>query len=143
MGSGRPFYGLQSAVSSTGTDGRLMQTSDTSQFFHVGSGGTAFVGGARSISAGSYPGSVPQRHQWIMEFGAGTTDINGAATVSYPNSGFSGVPVLNVSVVGTINTVIAIQTPTASSFGVVTGDPASGAVGLLPFYWQSVGTRVL
>src|SRR5690242_799191 len=69
LGSGRPYVGLQSAVSSSGTDGRVMVTSDTSRFFHVGSGGTSFIGGPTVISAGSYPGTVPQRFIWVEEWG--------------------------------------------------------------------------
>src|SRR5947207_2813966 len=55
LGSARPFYGVESNVSSSGTDGRLMVTSDTSRFFHVGSDGTMFLGSQRAISAGSSP----------------------------------------------------------------------------------------
>src|SRR5690242_18663246 len=39
LGSARAFYGTQSTVSSSGTDGRLMVTSDTSRLFGTGSGG--------------------------------------------------------------------------------------------------------
>src|SRR6266850_7433688 len=92
LGSARPYVTTQSLISSTGTDGRLAWASDTSNFFHVGSGGTAFIGGARAISAGSYPGGAPpQRYQWIEEFGEGRT-LSGTTTVSFPNSGYSGMP---------------------------------------------------
>src|SRR5439155_682045 len=52
LGSGRPFYGPQSLVSSSGTDGRLMVTSDTSRLFHVGSAGTMFLGSQGVLSVG-------------------------------------------------------------------------------------------
>src|SRR2546426_7884040 len=68
LGSARPYYGAQSLVSSTGTDGRLMVTSDTSRLFHVGSAGTMFLGGQTTISATSVPG---QRFYWATEFGQG------------------------------------------------------------------------
>src|SRR6185436_16344531 len=92
LGSGRPYYGLQSAVSSSGSDGRLMQTSDTSRLFGVGSGGTSFIGGPTVLSAGSFPGTVPQRHYWAEEFGEGKTAASGTTTVGFPNSGYSGKP---------------------------------------------------
>src|SRR2546426_7372782 len=50
LGSARAYYGAQSLVSSAGTDGRLMVTSDTNRLFHVGSAGTLFFGGRQGIS---------------------------------------------------------------------------------------------
>src|SRR3990167_5276461 len=74
LGSARPYFGAQSLVSSTGTDGRLMMTSDSSRLFGVGSGGTVLYGGATAILAGSFPGSAaPQRSYWAMEFGIANT----------------------------------------------------------------------
>src|SRR3990167_7872946 len=51
LGSARPYYGAQSLVSSSGSDARLMVTSDTSRLFHVGSVATSFIGGPAAISA--------------------------------------------------------------------------------------------
>src|SRR5205085_11721731 len=53
LGSCRPFYDVQSNVSSAGTDGRLMVTPDTWRLVHVGSAGTMFSGGASVPSVGS------------------------------------------------------------------------------------------
>src|SRR2546428_3707155 len=69
LGSARPYYGAQSLVSSSGSDGRLMVTSDTSRLFHVGSAGTMFLGSQRVLSAGSAPVGG-QTFYWIAEFGA-------------------------------------------------------------------------
>lgn len=147
LGSGRPYVGLQSAVSSSGTDGRLFHASDTSQLFGVGSGGTVFLGGPTVISAGSYPGAVPQRHQWVMEFGTGQTGSNGSVTISIPNSGYSGLPVVVVSDVRTPSTIVgtilqvAVKTPTDFRVGSFT--TAGLGVGLRTFDWMSMGSRVL
>src|SRR2546425_832342 len=77
LGSARPYYGAQSLVSSTGTDGRLMVTSDTSRLFHVGSAGTMFLGSQRVLSAGSAPVGG-QNFYWIAEFGAAKSSSTGA-----------------------------------------------------------------
>ena len=77
-----------------------MWASDTSQFFHVGSGGTVLIGGPRVLSMGSFPGGAPpQRIQWAMEAGEGaTTDSSGQTTITFPNSGFSGRPFTTLTI---------------------------------------------
>lgn len=145
FGSARPYFAAQSLVSSAGTDGRLMQTSDTSRLFAVGSGGTSFIGGATVLSAGSFPGGAPpQRYYWAMEFGEATTDINGAATVTYPNSGFSGKPFLTLGVEGGgVGVVANIQTAGKTSFGIITLLTDGSSSPSATVDWMSVGTRVL
>lgn len=144
LGSARVQYGSQSLVSSTGTDGRLFQTSDTSRLFHVGSGGTAFIGGATAISAGSYPGSVPQRHYWAMEFGAAMTNIVGSVVLAFPNSGYSGLPFMQLTPLdGTaigarVNLAVLGQGTFAVNSYKTTGASASSVT----FHWSSIGTRV-
>ena len=143
LGSARPFYGTQSAVSSSGSDGRFMATSDTSRLFGVGSGGTVFYGGATVISAGSFPGTVPQRYYWAMEFGQATADVNGAATITIPNSGYSGVPFIHATALsGAAIFAVPGLSPTATTFGVIVYDTAGATVGGAVFNWQSIGTRV-
>lgn len=146
LGSGRPYVGVQSAVSSSGTDGKLFWASDTSQFFHVGSGGTAYIGGPRVISAGSYPGfAAPQRYQWFDEFGEGKT-VSGTTIISFPNSGYSGRPFLQVTAfdqAGAVAQIMYITSVTATQATI-----KSSATNLLgnsstSFFWRSVGTRVL
>ena len=44
-GSARAFFGPASAISSADTTGRLMATSDTSEFYYVGTPGTYRIGG--------------------------------------------------------------------------------------------------
>src|SRR5947209_3410250 len=91
LGSARAYYGTQSLVSSAGTDGRLMVTSDTNRLFHVGSAGTLFLGGRQVISAGPpVPGG--NTFYWASEFGETITNGSGVALVVFPNSGYSGVP---------------------------------------------------
>ena len=95
LGSARAYVGAQSLVSSAGTDGRLMFASDTSRFFHVGSGGTALVGGSRTVSVGTDTGfTYPQRHQWVDEMGIATVPTGSfqSVTVTIPSSGYSGKP---------------------------------------------------
>lgn len=147
LGSARPYVGAQSLVSSTGTDGRLMWASDTSTFWHVGSGGTAFIGGALGLSAGSYPGAIPQRHAWVVEFGEGLTDVTtGDTIIAIPHSGYSGIP---FTVVTQTNTVV-IGTPrhvwvnrkTTAQFH-VSSVLLSGVSSATAFDWISIGTRAL
>jgi len=145
FGSARPYYGVQSNVSSTGSDGRIMQTSDTSRLFGVGSGGTSFLGGPTVISAGSFPGfTVPQRSIWVEEWGEGKTN-SGSTVVTFPNSGFSGKPFVQVT---GIDTNSRIQIVTIASVTATQLTVKSSATDLLggsttSFFWRSVGTRTL
>lgn len=147
-GAARSYYGAQSLVSSSGTDARFMQTSDTSRFFHTGSGGTALIGGITAILHGTFPGTAPQRHYWAVESGEGRTS-SGATTISFPNSGFSGIPhtVLTPKI-----TSLAADGGAAimwvSGAG-ITGFTANSrltdgaSTSTHSFFWHSLGTRVL
>src|SRR5437660_7085658 len=97
LGSARAYYDTQSNASSSGTDGRLLVASDTSRLFHVGSGGTMYLGDARALSVGSVPVGG-QRFYWATEFGIAQTAANGHLTVAYGNSGYSGNPFVMVAV---------------------------------------------
>jgi hypothetical protein len=149
LGSARPYFGAQSLVSSSGSDGRLMQTSDTSRLFHVGSGGTSLIGGATVISAGSFPGGVPpQRHYWAQEFGASNTGLAAAVSVTIPNSGYSGVPFVLVSRSSTagVNEAVTVNVAlkTATTFEIRSLFASSGvSASGVAFDWLSVGSRVL
>lgn len=143
LGSARPFYGTQSAVSSTGSDGRIMLTSDTSRLFGVGSAATAFIGGPTVISAGSYPGTVPQRHIWVEEFGEGATKSS-TTIVSIPNSGYSGKPfvLLTAYPASPLGHSMVLTSVTATQFTVGSFNTADTA-SAISFFWRSVGSRVL
>lgn len=151
FGSARPYYGVQSNVSSSGTDGRLMQTSDTSRLFHVGSGGTSLIGGPGVVSIASYPGgAAPQRHYWVEEVGASRTDSSGSTVVTFPNSGFSGVPYSflqqYMASIGleTGSGGIRVETYSATAMTIVarTNTAAVDTSGV-SFFWRSIGTRAL
>ena len=146
FGAARTYYGAQSLVSSSGTDGRLMMTSDTSRLFHVGSGGTVFLGGAQVLSVGSFPATNPQRWYWAMEFGRGET-FSVATTVSFPNSGYSGRPFLSVTPTfvgsGQDPIVLRVTLVDNNDFTVEAVDNLTGALSVGTFDWFSVGTRTL
>ena len=151
-GAARTYLGTQSRVSSSGTDGRLMTTSDTSRLFGVGSGGTVLVGGATVPSFGSVPWTLPQRHYWAEEFGTGITKSSGTTIVLYPNSGFSGVPQFMLQVYGSnatsflisVDTVAGAQpASTQTALRVYAYDVVTGSAGTVNFMWRSAGTRVL
>lgn len=144
LGSSRPYYGPQSAVSSSGTDGKTMVTSDTSQFFHVGSGGTSLVGGPTVLSLGTFPGSLPQRAQWVEEIGLATVS-NGTTmvAVTIPNSGFSGRPLIFLTqneVIGTSQYGTGAWNITPTSFSITLDRAAASNVTVA---WRSLGTRTL
>lgn len=147
-GSARAYYGTQSRVSSSGTDGRLMVTSDTSRIFHVGSTATSFLGGPAVISAGSYPGSVPQRHYWAMEFGKVLTLGASASTdVTIPNSGFSGVPFVLVTnattEAGGGGAYLRVEDQSNTGFTIVSYQTTGGLFAGIYCDWLSIGTRAL
>src|SRR2546428_1122450 len=145
LGSARPYYGPQSLVSSVGTDGRLMVTSDTSRLFHVGSAGTMFLGGQNALSAGSSPVGG-QRFYWAIEFGT-ENPASQIHVVTFPNSGFSGAPFVSVSAqtqVGTraifpVARGITGATMTVDSWLTDFATRASGH----SLTWFSIGTRTL
>lgn len=155
FGAARPFIGTQSRVSSSGSDGRLMVTSDTSRLFAVGSGGTVLLGGATGLSFGSFPGATPQTHYWAEEFGSVLLPSSGSTTIIFPNSGFSGVPYTFVTSYSINSTSTASPNPTASINTdlastatqvrvVATAQFAAGTSVNTPttLFWRSIGSRV-
>ncbi len=120
-----------------------MQASDTSRFFHVGSGGTSFIGGPTVISAGSYPGTAPQRHYWAEEFGEGKT-VSGTTNVGFPNSGYSGKPYVFVTAFnpGFTAQIVYLVAVSAAQFTVRSSATDLLANSNTSFFWRSVGTRV-
>lgn len=148
-GSAKNYSGLQSQVSSCGTDGKLMWASDTSRLFGVGSGGTAFLGGPNVVSLPLEYIAWPQRFHWVEEMGleymSGTS-----LTVTYLRSGFSGIPYIFLTpanaVVGESGGAgvmfAANVTPTgfiAAMYNPIAGNYYSAKT----FYWRSLGTRSL
>lgn len=148
LGAARTYVALQSLVSSTGTDGRLFHASDTSRLFGVGSGGTTYLGGPTVLSAGSFPGSLPQRAIWVEEWGEGKT-VSGATTITIPNSGYSGKPYVLVT---PILTSLAADGGAAilwtsgvgkTTFAVNSRLTDGATTSSHSFVWRSVGTRTL
>jgi len=147
LGSARPFYDVQSNVSSAGTDGRLLVTSDTSRLFHVGSTGTMYLGGQNDLSVGSAPVGG-QRFYWATEFGEGKTAPGGSVVISIPNSGYSGIPFVLVSAsttaaagTGSIEMVMTVTSKTATVFQVNAVGDGSNPTANVVFNWLSFGTR--
>lgn len=144
LGSARAYYDTQSNVSSSGTDGRLQVTSDTSRLFHVGSAGTMFLGGQNSLSAGSSPVGG-QRFYWAQEWDEVFITAT-PATITFQNSGFSGVPVVIISA-STISAAVfplpVITGRTATSFTIKAMDANLGGTSLSKFslMYISIGTR--
>lgn len=143
FGSARPYIGAQSLVSSTGSDGRLMLTSDTSRLFGVGSGGTVFIGGPTVISAGSYPGGAPpQRFTWVMEFGIGQTK-SGLTNITYPST-YSGAPFVFVIGEESIRAeIMTLDGRTGTSFNIRSTKTDGLGNSNATFLWFSIGSRVL
>lgn len=142
LGSARPFVGLQSTVSSSGSDGRLMWCSDTSNFFHVGSGGSAFIGGAQAVLVNAYPGAVPQRAYWALEAGQAKTSGVGVVTVTY-SAGFNGLPYITLGAIGgAVATYATIgSTNNANQVEIRTWNSSGAALSSISVNWQSLGTR--
>lgn len=155
-GSARAFYGTQSQVSASDTsevaNGRMMVTSDTSRLFSVNSLGKTLLGagpGALSLDTTAGMTFNPQNVRWAMEVGKveKTQDI----VVTFPNSGFSGMPFLQVSIytqhqsgAGDIARTFKLFGLTASGFtGTIVDTTNNIAVADAGIMWQSVGTRAL
>lgn len=151
-GSAVAFYGAQSNVSSSDTDGRLMFTSNTSRLFGTPSNGTVLIGGATVPLMGSFPGTAPQRHYWAIETGE-IPNASQSTTLNYPNSGFSGAPFVVASAFSELlpdgpQTMIVVsitgnsKTQCIFKSKMLTGGTITAASGHTIF-WQSCGTRVL
>ena len=149
-GSARAFVGTQSRVSSSDTHGRIMITSDTSRLFGVNSLGTVLLGaGPLGLSLGSMVGIThPQRAYVTVEFGA-TSSASSVHQVTFPNSGFSGIPFVMASAdtetlsgnkPGKFVRIIGI---TASEFSAQIIAAESGDAVDHNIQWVSIGTRTL
>ena len=147
-GSARPYVGLQSAVSSSGSDGRLMYASDSSRLFGVGSEGTVLLGDSQLLSVGTTTGiSRPQRAYWACEFGEGRTIGAAGLSTTFPNSGFSGRPFVLVAP-GVQTDVTQVEIPfitsiTATAFTVRSATTTGATPSDASFNWLSIGTRTL
>lgn len=150
LGSTRPYFGLQSAVSSGDTDGRMMIASDTSRLFGVNSAGTVLLGsGPRSLSVGSHVGiTMPQRAYVAVEFGE-VTSAASSHQVTFPNSGFSGIPFVMASAhtetlsgdkPGRFVRIIGVS---ASEFSAQVISTENGDAITAGIFWMSIGTRTL
>ena len=150
-GSARPYFGTQSRVSSSGTDGRLMLASDTSQFFAVGSVNTSLIGGPRVISADSYPSGGLGRYQFVESFGTSITAAAGNVRVTYPNSGYSTIPIAFVTPGSNASTaqMVSLYASDTTGITVLGWADASGTsitlmtLAIVPFAWRAIGLRVL
>ena len=149
LGSARPFFGPQSLVSSTGSDGRLYAASDTSRLFGVGSGGTTLYGGATVLSLGSFPGgTTPQRYYWAMEMGLAMTK-SGQVQVVFPNSGFSVEPFIQLTPIteggfpATPGDLVWSGKPVVTGFTAWSTKTNGASTSTTSFYWQATGYRVL
>ncbi len=156
LGSARAFVGAESTVSSSGTDGRLMVSSNRSRFFHVGSNGTMLLGGAAvafivsgsgaNDAFGNASNPLPQTHYWAVDGTFGTLGSLGTAIVTYP-SPYSGVPFNIVTYTGipTAGTPISLSAVNTGNSGcVIYGVTSAGsAPNNTPFRLLSIGSRVL
>lgn len=156
-GSARAFYGPTSQLSASDTstvaNGRLMVTSDTTRLYSVNSLGASLLGagpGALSVdtTAGMSFGAPAQNTRWAMEMGlvASPASIH---TVTFPNSGFSGLPFLQTSVYTQVigsndpGRVLKLQSLSATQFVVQVVLGENGDADTAGIMWMSVGTRAL
>jgi hypothetical protein len=124
-----------------------MWASDTSNLFHVGSTGTALLGGPSGVAMAVHPGTVPQRHQWIDEIGVGVTTSTGSVVITVPRSGFSGIPFSwvqqTVTSAGSTAAMLSVTPVDTSTFHVRAVGTAASVLSDVAFMWWSRGTRVL
>ena len=157
FGSARAFYGPESNVSSSGTDGRLMVASDTSRFFHAGSNGTMLLGSSNLLEMGSSQlGSLGYGSQtivWVLQSGVGITDGTASLAVTIPDGGYSGAPRVFVNVVASTatpfticgNVLAGINGPVGNSAFTISTIQAGSAVSKpgIGVAWLSIGSKAL
>lgn len=145
-GSARVFSGPRSELSASGDSfaaGRLMQTSDESKLYSVGTH-PVFLGGPNVLSIASSRVTFPQVHRWEMEGGIGTGSGHTVEVVF--STPFLAPPVVTVSALanqGTEREYAMLYTVTASSFTASQrgddGTEASNAT----MHWMAFGIRAL
>ena len=134
-GAARTFFAAQSLVSAN-SDGCLMVASDTSRLFGVGSTGSTFFGGARSIEHATLPlGNT----RWVV---SGQTVPNGTNT-ALPVT-FNTVPHVTLSLLTSATTygaaVISALTAGGVTVDVYRAGGAAYASGVWSVYVLSSGT---
>jgi len=147
-GSARAFFDVESNVSSAGTDGRLMVSSDNSRLFHVGSNGTMHLGGFGALLgiASNSGYTLGPQHYYAIDITGGQSSSTGMINHTFA-SAFSGTPVTFIqsdrSTSG-LGTVYEIWTVTASTFQArsLLTDWAT-ATGNKSYVAISIGTRLL
>lgn len=149
FGSARPFYAAVSAVSSSGTVARLMQTSDTSEVYADTGAAMFLVGGAAALVAANANGvyQAGDKNKIAVQFGIAAAKASNAyvSLVTYNGSGFSGVPLVYVTPMGTTGAAapwpnlgtVGSKTTFAVSFSTV-GQAFSQST--TTFAWLSIGT---
>lgn len=156
LGSARAFVGSESAVSSAGTDGRLMIASNTSRLFGVGSGGTMFLGGANSLQILASGGAadlllnngtalLPQTHYWALQAQRVTLGSGGSVAMTF-TSAYSGAPALFLSIVSALPVGLsqAYAAGVTGSGASIYGFSGTGALAANnSVYVLSIGSRVL
>ena len=150
LGSARAFVAAQSLVSSSGTDGRLMFASDSSRFFHVGSGGSSYIGSPYVLEIFPHPSvAAPTREIWAEEHGVGYMPA-GSTSTTIAFTGFNGIPIIVQSTWtdGGAGDVSAIKATFLRSVGqtsfILTSAQGDGAsMSNFSFFWRSMGTRTL
>lgn len=146
-GSARAYYDLQSNVSSTGTDGRLMVASDVSRLFHVGSGGTMLLGGASALMVmGAAAPSGDYLSNWASEMTTMVSDAQGRISWTFA-SAYNGAPFV-LATAGPQNGAAAIVLPlvdrvTASDVSLLVINAAGVGNPARTVTIMSIGSRLL
>lgn len=152
IGSARAHYAVESKVSSSDTDGRLMVSSDKSRFFHVGSStGTMFLGSVYGLNIATLGGGaeslpvLPQTHYWVADTAFGTLGSLGTQIVTFGGSGYSGIPFLFAQYAGAAPTqLIGIHASTLDKTTcTLWGFTSSGSAANASYRLLSIGSRVL
>lgn len=138
-GSARPYVGAASAVSSDGTDGRLLFSSTDSSFWYGSATSVSLIGGANVLVAPSGM-SLTNRHANLVQSGIAFSAA-GASVTTFPSS-YSGVPTLFLQALSTTPTIMRVVTQSGQSFRAIGTDTAGGTVSNLTFYWMSMGTAL-
>ena len=150
FGSARPFVGAASAVSSSGTQGRLMYNSTDSTLWNVGASGVDFLGGPgvlQNANASGTTNAVVNKFYWVAQFGTNRTGVGGAVSGhSFSGSGFSGKPILTVTPLDAdssgagYGTIVRVLTISQVGFQVSAEDTQSVNQSNITFNWISIGT---
>jgi hypothetical protein len=148
QGSAKVYVGINSALSSDGTVGKLFFSTTNSSLYYLSDTTAARVGGVGTpIVYGPGPGSSLQaaNHRQAIEVGVGRTGSLGTEIITFA-SAFSGLPFVQATVVqswglGDDALIATVAYLSAASMTIAVFDSSGAVASSKSFHFISIGSQ--